>query len=99
MVSESTQRLFTCLVKGLARQLYGYLPFNRQPLAPSLVRHAAQQIMHHASRVQVLIRRDLEESAKVLGERIRSGSEDSEVRFLASSTETDEGNKMSTCIG
>ncbi len=29
---------------------------------------------------QVLIRRDLEEAAKVLGERIRSGSEDSEVR-------------------
>jgi tetratricopeptide (TPR) repeat protein len=30
---------------------------------------------------QVLIRRDLEESAKVLGERIRSGSEDSEDLF------------------
>lgn len=33
--------------------------------------------------LQVLIRRDLEESAKVLGERVRSGSDDSEVPSCA----------------
>ena len=32
-----------------------------------------------SSVLQVLIRRDLEESVKVLGERVRSGSDDSEV--------------------
>lgn len=53
------------------------------PLLPSLGLDVLQ-LWHPLSLwpgVQVLIRRDLEEAAKVLGERIRTGSESSEVRL------------------